>query len=160
MSAAVSGAPGVPASENELSNWFRLSGGRAWRKKKHNWRVNLVTLRLVQRGQWPQHRQRGVPERPKRPNRTRDAPGLFRGCKAPLNPREWQKLGALRRELDCLLTEASVQYRGPDLKHAVGAPWWSPHGDQRICRRLFMRALTRWLTVPSARELEIGLPAR
>ncbi len=35
---------------------------------------------------------------------------------------EWQKLGALRRELDCLLTEAAVQHRGPDLKHAVGAP--------------------------------------
>jgi hypothetical protein len=32
------------------------------------------------------------------------------------------KLGALRRELHCLLTETSVQYRGPDLKHAVGAP--------------------------------------
>ena len=35
---------------------------------------------------------------------------------------EWQKPGALRRELDCLLAEASVQHRGPDLKHAVGAP--------------------------------------
>jgi len=31
---------------------------------------------------------------------------------------------------------------------------------KRICRRLFMRALTSWLTVPSAREVEIGLPAR
>src|SRR5215212_136141 len=37
---------------------------------------------------------------------------------------------------------------------------WAPRGDQRICLRLFMRALTRWLTVPSAREVEIGLPAR
>ena len=37
---------------------------------------------------------------------------------------------------------------------------WAPRGDQRICWRLFMRALTSWLTVPSAREVEIGLPAR
>ena len=37
---------------------------------------------------------------------------------------------------------------------------WAPRGDQRICWRLFMRALTNWLTVPSAREVEIGLPAR
>ena len=37
---------------------------------------------------------------------------------------------------------------------------WAPRGDQRICLRLFMRALTSWLTVPSAREVEIGLPAR
>ena len=36
--------------------------------------------------------------------------------------REWQKPGALRRELDCLLAEASIQHRGPDLKHVVGAP--------------------------------------
>src|SRR5215208_6521489 len=36
----------------------------------------------------------------------------------------------------------------------------APRGDQRICLRLFIRALTRWLTVPSAREVEIGLPAR
>ena len=36
--------------------------------------------------------------------------------------REWQKPGALCRELDRLLAEASVQHRGPDLKHAVGAP--------------------------------------
>src|SRR3712207_4735519 len=36
---------------------------------------------------------------------------------------------------------------------------WAPRGDQRICLRLFMRAFTRWLTVPSAREVEIGLPA-
>jgi hypothetical protein len=37
---------------------------------------------------------------------------------------ERQKPGALRRELDCLLagTEASVQHRGPDLEHAMGAP--------------------------------------
>jgi putative transposase len=34
---------------------------------------------------------------------------------------EWQEPGALRRELDCLLAESSVQYRGSDLKHAVGA---------------------------------------
>jgi hypothetical protein len=40
----------------------------------------------------------------------------------PAAAREWQKLGALRRELDCLLAEASIQHRGPDLKHAVGAP--------------------------------------
>jgi hypothetical protein len=39
-----------------------------------------------------------------------------------LGRRECQKLGALRRELDCLLTEASVQYRGPDLEHTVCAP--------------------------------------
>ena len=32
-----------------------------------------------------------------------------------------QKPGALRRELDCLLAEASVQHRGPDLEHTVCA---------------------------------------
>ena len=37
---------------------------------------------------------------------------------------------------------------------------WAPRGDQRICPRLFMRALTRLLTVLSARDVEIGLPAR
>ena len=37
-------------------------------------------------------------------------------------PWEWQKPGALCRERDCLLAEASVQDRGPDLEHAVGAP--------------------------------------
>jgi hypothetical protein len=31
---------------------------------------------------------------------------------------EWQKLGALRRELGCVLPEASVQHRGPELKDA------------------------------------------
>src|SRR3954449_2451108 len=35
---------------------------------------------------------------------------------------------------------------------------WAPRGDQRICPRLFMRALTRLLTVPSARDVEIGFP--
>ncbi len=35
--------------------------------------------------------------------------------------RECQKPGALRRESDCVLAEASVQHRGPDLKYAVGA---------------------------------------
>ncbi len=34
---------------------------------------------------------------------------------------ECEKPGALRCELDCLLAEASVQHRGPDLKHAMGA---------------------------------------
>ena len=34
---------------------------------------------------------------------------------------ERQKPGALRRELDCLLAEASVQHRGPDLEHTVCA---------------------------------------
>ena len=33
---------------------------------------------------------------------------------------ERQKPGALRRESDCVLAEASVQHRRPDLKHAVG----------------------------------------
>ena len=37
---------------------------------------------------------------------------------------------------------------------------WAPRGDQRIYPRLFMRALTRLLTVLSARDVEIGLPAR
>ena len=73
----------------------------------------------------------------------------------PIPLGEWQTPGALACELDCLLAEASVQHRGPDLKHAVRTL-----GRQRICRRLFMRALTKWLTVPSAREAEIGLPAR
>jgi len=35
--------------------------------------------------------------------------------------RECQKPGALRRELDCLVAEASVQQRGSDLKHSMGA---------------------------------------
>ena len=51
-----------------------------------------------------------------------DQPGLETPVRTDPQ-REWQKFGALRRELDCLLTEASVQDRGPDLKHAVGAPW-------------------------------------
>ena len=68
---------------------------------------------------------------------------------------ERQKPGALRRELDCLLAEASVQHRGPDLEHTVRAS-----RRPAICLRLFMRAFTRWLTVPSACEVEIGLPAR
>ena len=34
---------------------------------------------------------------------------------------ECQKPGALRRELDCLLAEASVQHRRPDLKNTMGA---------------------------------------
>src|SRR5215210_4851040 len=52
----------------------------------------------------------------------------------------------------------------PRRPSSTAALTWStrcaPRGDQRICLRLFMRALTRWLTVPSAREVEIGLPAR
>ena len=35
--------------------------------------------------------------------------------------RECQKPGALRREWDCLVAEAPVQHRGPDLKHTMGA---------------------------------------
>jgi len=35
--------------------------------------------------------------------------------------RECQKPGALRRELECLVAEASVQHCGPDLKHAMSA---------------------------------------
>ncbi|MGI4940388.1 MAG: hypothetical protein ACRYHQ_07480 [Janthinobacterium lividum] len=35
--------------------------------------------------------------------------------------RECQKHGALRRELECWVTEASVQHRGPDLKHTMSA---------------------------------------
>jgi len=46
--------------------------------------------------------------------------GVMAGTRAA-NRRECQKPGALRRELDCLLAEASVQHCGPDLKHAVGA---------------------------------------
>src|SRR4051794_27923501 len=50
----------------------------------------------------------------------------------------------------------------PRRPSSTAALTWStrcaPRGDQRICLRLFMRALTRWLTVPSAREVEIGLP--
>ncbi len=34
---------------------------------------------------------------------------------------ECQKHGALRRELDCWMAEASVQHRGPDLKHTMSA---------------------------------------
>jgi len=34
---------------------------------------------------------------------------------------ECQKPGALRREWECLVAEASVQHCGPDLKHAMGA---------------------------------------
>ncbi len=34
---------------------------------------------------------------------------------------ECQKPGALRRELESLVAEASVQQRGSDLKHTVGA---------------------------------------
>jgi len=35
------------------------------------------------------------------------------------DPRECQKPGALRRELDWLVAKASVQQRGSDLKHTV-----------------------------------------
>jgi hypothetical protein len=34
--------------------------------------------------------------------------------------RESVKNLGLRRELDCLLPQAAIQYRGPDLKHAMG----------------------------------------
>ncbi len=40
---------------------------------------------------------------------------------APAFAGKRQKPGALRRELDCLLAEASVQHRGPDLEHTVCA---------------------------------------
>ena len=36
---------------------------------------------------------------------------------------------------------------------------WAPSGDHRICRRLFIRALTRLLTTDSAPELAIRNPA-
>ncbi len=36
-------------------------------------------------------------------------------------PRKCQKPGALRRELDWLVAKASVQQRGSDLKHSMGA---------------------------------------
>ena len=35
--------------------------------------------------------------------------------------RECQKLGALRRELDCRVAEASIEHRSPDLKHTMSA---------------------------------------
>ncbi len=38
-----------------------------------------------------------------------------------LKPRECQKPGALRRELDCWVSKSSVQHRRPDLKHAMSA---------------------------------------
>ncbi len=34
---------------------------------------------------------------------------------------EYQKPGALRRELECLVAKPSVQQGGPDLKHTMGA---------------------------------------
>ena len=43
-------------------------------------------------------------------------------CQKHSPMREWQTPGALACELDCLLAEASVQHRGPDLKHAMGTP--------------------------------------
>ncbi len=50
------------------------------------------------------------------------------GLLKPEKPlRERQKPGALRRELDCLLAEAPVQHRGPDLKYAVRAPGRPAH---------------------------------
>jgi hypothetical protein len=36
---------------------------------------------------------------------------------------------------------------------------WAPCRDHRLCRRLFMRALTRLLTMDSAPELAIRNPA-
>ena len=46
---------------------------------------------------------------------------LARSSSRGSNPGERQKPGALRRELDCLLAEAPVQHRGPDLEHTVCA---------------------------------------
>ena len=39
----------------------------------------------------------------------------------PAEDRECQKPGVLRRELDWLVAKASVQQRGSDLKHSMGA---------------------------------------
>ena len=52
------------------------------------------------------------------------------------HPREWQKPGALRRELDCLLAEASVQHRGPDLKHTVRASGRPAHMPSLVHARV------------------------
>ena len=47
--------------------------------------------------------------------------GTHKAIKELIAPESWkcQKPGALRRELDCLVAETSVQHCGPDLKHTV-----------------------------------------
>ena len=55
-----------------------------------------------------------------RPRHLMDAPVSSPGDEAGQYG-ECQKPGALRRELDRLVAEASVQHCGPDLEHAMGA---------------------------------------
>jgi len=50
---------------------------------------------------------------------------VFQGIRRKMG--ECQKPGALRRELDCLVAEASIQHCGPDLKHTMSTPGRPAH---------------------------------